>query len=453
VSFTVGQQVKTINVPVLSDMTAGEPDETFKVVLSGEVGGTLIDGEAIGTITAANPAGTILISEIRTSGPGGAGDDFVEIYNNSDLPHTVTATDGSAGYGVYKTGTDCNATPVLIGVIPNTTVIPARGHYLLVGSAYSLSTHPGGNNGVIATTATGDQTLSSDIEDDRNVAIFSTSNLANVSSVNRFDAVGFGLNTGSACDLLREGTTLPPATGSVTEHSYFRKLCDFVNGVGCTTPGTPKDTNDNSVDFMRADTQGSLGPNQRLGAPGPENMTAPLKRDATISMVLLDHTAAASAPPNRVRDTTPGPAATSSLGTISVRRRIINNTGGSITRLRFRVVEVTTSQMPVVPGQADVRVISSGDIIPPPGVTVNEPAACMATGTPATAPCVVTIRGTTLEQPPNQPNGGGTNSTLSAGTVTLGSPLANGASINVQFMLGVKQSGTFRFLIIVEALP
>jgi hypothetical protein len=37
--------------------------------------------------------------------------------------------------------------------------------------------------------------------------------------------------------------------------------------------------------------------------------------------------------------------------------------------------------------------------------------------------------------------------------VTLGTPLANGASINVQFLLGVQQTGTFRFYVVVEALP
>ena len=39
-------------------------------------------------------------------------------------------------------------------------------------------------------------------------------------------------------------------------------------------------------------------------------------------------------------------------------------------------------------------------------------------------------------------------------TVTLpGGGLLNGNSINVQFLLGVQQTGNFRFLIIVEALP
>jgi len=68
-------------------------------------------------------------------------------------------------------------------------------------------------------------------------------------------------------------------------------------------------------------------------------------------------------------------------------------------------------------------------------------------------PCNVTVQGTTLEQPPSQPNGSGFNGSMSAGTVTLGTPLANGASINLQFLLGLQQTGSFKIYVNVEALP
>src|SRR4029079_14339255 len=109
-----------------------------------------------------NPAGAFIISELRTSGPAGLDDDFVELYNNTDTPLTVADSDATAGYGVFKRAADCNATPVLIGTIPNGTVIPARGHYLMVGSQYSLSNYGG------AGAAAGDLTLTQDIESDRN---------------------------------------------------------------------------------------------------------------------------------------------------------------------------------------------------------------------------------------------------------------------------------------------
>ena len=123
----------------------------------------------------------------------------MEIYNNTDAPHTVPA----GGYGLFKMGADCNALPVLIGTIPAATVIPRRGHYLFVGSTYSLAAYAGG-----------DATLTTDIESDFNVGLFSTVDPLQVSTANRLDAVGFGVSTGGVCDLLLEGTTLPPALGS-----------------------------------------------------------------------------------------------------------------------------------------------------------------------------------------------------------------------------------------------
>jgi hypothetical protein len=242
-------------------------------------------------------------------------------------------------------------------------------------------------------------------------------------------------------------------SGSTTEHSFFRKECDFVGGVGCSTPGTPKDTNDNAADFKFADTQGTFiaGVPQQLGAPGPENdgLASPIKRDPAINLLLLDATVPAANPPNRTRDLTSDPGNNSTFGTLSVRRRVTNQTGANVTRLRYRIVEITTFPSPGG-GQADVRVRTSVDeaSVGP----INDAATCTASGA-GSPPCSVTVKGTTLEQPPTQPNGGGFNSTLSSGTITLGTPLANGASINVSFLLGVQTTGKFRFLVIIEALP
>ena len=87
---------------------------------------------------------------------------------------------------------------------------------------------------------------------------------------------------------------------------------------------------------------------------------------------------------------------------------------------------------------------------------ITDAGTCFATGAPATPPCTTTVQGTTLEQataPGNQPNGGGFNSSMGAGTITLGTPLANGASINLQFLVGIQQTGSFRIYLNIEALP
>jgi hypothetical protein len=66
---------------------------------------------------------------------------------------------------------------------------------------------------------------------------------------------------------------------------------------------------------------------------------------------------------------------------------------------------------------------------------------------------LVAVRGTTLEQPPTQVNGGGFNSSLSAGTVTLAAPLNAGNSLNLRFLFGVQQQGTYNFCAVIETLP
>ena len=443
-NFATGEQFKTITVNILADGPGPEPDETFLLNLSNPTNANIVDGQAVGTIKQGTAAGTFLISELRTSGPAGAGDDFVELYNNTDTPLTITASDASGGYGLFKMGATCSATPILIGVIPNGTVIPARGHYLFVGSAYSLANYGG------AGAAAGDQTLTADIESDHNVAIFTTASAANLSSVTRLDAVGFGANTGGICDLLREGTTLTPLSGSVLEHSYSRDQCGKKGNPAifgpCPTGGMVADTNDNANDFVFADTTAASTPaGQRLGAPGPENKLSPILRASTITTLLLDSNIGAPAPPNRVRDFTPVTNGTN--GTLSVRRRFVNNTGAPVTKLRFRIVDISSIAVPG--GIADVRALTSSNVVVS-GVTDAGTCAAASAGP---APCSVTVLGTTLDTPPAQALGGAFNSSMSAGTITLGTPLAPGASINLQFLLGVQQTGSFKFFFNIEALP
>ncbi|HEX8129724.1 MAG TPA: Calx-beta domain-containing protein [Pyrinomonadaceae bacterium] len=411
-NFAAGDTFQTISVPILSDGDSSESDETFTVTLSAPVNGT-INGAGIGTgtITAANPPGTVLISEVRTSGPAGANDDFVELYNNTD------ATINIGNYALVKSGVDCNVTPIVVAVIPVGTMLPARGHYLIAGSAYSLTT-----------TAAPDQTLlvTNDIENDRNLALFNTATPASFSTATRRDAVGFGTNTIGNCELLREGSTLPTAGGSTSEYSFARNL----------TTGLPKDTNDNGADFILVSTTPavSVGNNLTpiLGAPGTENLASPIQRNAVIKSSLIDPMVSKDAPPNRVRSSFGANPTNAAFGTLSIQRRFKNTLGVPVTRLRFRIVDLTTLNNRT-PGQSDLRVLSST------GVVTN-----------SAGNTVVTVNGLTLEAP-TQPNGGGLNSSL---TVVLpGGGLAPGSTIDVQFLLGVQEQGGFSFFVNVEALP
>ncbi|MGB8507362.1 MAG: hypothetical protein WCD76_03075, partial [Pyrinomonadaceae bacterium] len=193
-------------------------------------------------------------------------------------------------------------------------------------------------------------------------------------------------------------------------------------------------------DFVFVDTNGtSAGAGQRLGAPGPENLSSPVQK--LLGVTKLDPAVSESVAPNRVRVLTSDPANNSTFGTLTIRRTVTNTTGANITRLRFRIIDFTT--FPAPSGTADLRARTS---TAPSPITITGP-------NPACPANVCVVVGTTLEQPPNQPNGGGYNSSLSAGTVTLGTPVVNGQSINVQFLLGIQQTGNFRFFINVEALP
>jgi endonuclease G, mitochondrial len=348
----------------------------------------------------------IIISEFRFRGtdPDGAGaqtasaNEFVELYNQTDENVTVTGWTLRA-----STGTTLLTLPAVI--------IPARGHYLVGGTSYGLAAYAAANS-----------VLAADIPDGAGVALFNNSVTFDLGT--RLDAAGF---SGVGDVTYREGAGLTPAGGVTSdgETSFVRRV------VG----GLPADGDDNEADFLFVATDGGIYDSRQsgLGAPGPENTSSPVNRNAAVSLVLLDPAVSSSQPPNRTRDFTSEPANNSTFGTMSIRRTLTNNTGANITRLRFRIINMTT--YPAPSGLADLRARTSGSA----SVTV-------------TGGAMKTVLGTTLEEPPAQPNGGGNNSTLAAGTVTLAQPLANGASIDLQFLVGIQQTGTFRFFLNVEAV-
>jgi hypothetical protein len=430
-SIAEGQSSTTVTVQVNGDTTQ-EPNETFFVNITNITGAQAGDPQGLGTILnddGAPSAGQVIISEFRLRGadPDGAGaltgsdDEFIEIYNTTDSDFVVAdrapVTLGTAGWAIASS--DAPLTPKY--------VIPAGTP--LAGSE-----------------AAGDI----------------------------LDRVGFAVSGSPYV----EGAGLTPANGISTavEHSFVRKM----------PVGQPQDTNDNEADFAFVSTDGGLynGKQSTLGAPGPENTESPVERNAQFGGFMLDASQPSTSAPNRVRDLTSDPANNSTFGTMTLRRRFTNNTGAAVSSLRFRIIILTG--FPVTdPASADLRMRSSAD------ETVSgvaDPTTC----SPLSSPCAVTVLGTTLETPPAQPNGGGLNSSLSVGgvapptpagsvsskkklvrameretgagtgmaltmepsdTIPLAAPLANGESINVQFLFGIQKTGKYRFYINVEALP
>ncbi|HEX6626222.1 MAG TPA: lamin tail domain-containing protein [Pyrinomonadaceae bacterium] len=371
--------------------------------------------------------GQVIISELRLRGPAGPQDEFVEIYNNTDQDIIVQSSDGTPGWAVAISNGEVTGN---IFVIPNGTRIPARGHFLGAGAAYSLSGYPSGPAPQPSPTpflgTTPDVSFDVDIPDGSGVALFNSTRGLVVGAAARLDAFGFT----SSPALFKEGSGFPFVPTGLGETTLFRDMR--------TTGGLPKDTNDNAADFLfAAPTQSISTANSfLLGAPGPENLASPVLHNSDIAIGLLDPAAAPAAVPNRERRPNVEPNA--DLGSLLIRRTFTNNTGQAVTRLRFRVFNITgpgTENTCGGPVCADVRALTSQD---------------GEAGSPNIG--VVTVRGVRLEEPPLQPNGGGFNSSLSADFITLATPLQPGQSVNLQFKLGIMRHGAFRFFFNIEAL-
>jgi len=410
-TFNPGETVQTVSVNILADGNTSEANETFAVTLNTPVNGFLsATPQATGTITVNNPAGTVLISELRTSGPNGANDDFVELYNNTDASIDI------GDWSIVKSGASCSTTPVIIATIPAGTTLPARGHYLVTGSAYSISSVPG--NLLLS--------VAQDIEDDRNVALFNTANPALLSTATRMDAIGFGTNTGNNCDLLREGTNLPAAGGSTSQYS-------FVRIIRIMTTGLTTDTNDNAANFQLVSTTPAtpVGSNATpvLGAPGPENLASHIVRNATIKARLLAPTLASSVDPNRVRN------GTGNSGTLSFRRTLTNNTGQPITSFRFRVNDLSTLGNEVNTSSAQLALTDGVSFTYDPDNNPNT--------------ANTSVLSTTLEAPSATSPGGGLNTSL---RVNLPQAIAPGATFSINITFNIVRAGNYRFSLNHEAL-
>jgi predicted extracellular nuclease len=386
--------------------------------------------------------GQVIISEFRLRGgtassSSPANNEFIELYNNTNSTIVVSTADGSEGWALVAADGNTRF------IVPNGTVLPSHSHFLAVNTdGYGLTTS--GDTVLQPDGVTQASGYTGDIADGSGIALFNTARSLGFTLANRLDAAGYT----SAPSLYREGTGFPTGgaeTAQDIEYSFVRDL----------RTGFPQDTGNNAADFIGVQTYtlgtgAATGQGSYLGAPGPENSLSSTTRLTTeIIPALINPSFSSTASPNRVRNTdtyhdglTPsGPTGTASdytLGTLSVQKRFINNTGANVTRLRFRIIDVTTFGTPYYIGtgtQADVRVLSSNGTV-------------KATG----GGTVTTVNGLTLAQPPTQTRGGGWNSTVSLDLSGLpGGVLAPGQSVDVQFLLGVASGGTFRFFIVSEA--
>lgn len=368
-----------------------------------------------------NP-GQIIIGEFRLRGTAGQADEFIKLYNNTDSEVVVADANPSTcatqtlltpplvkcGWSVVDLQGAASNNPRL--VIPAGTTIPARGHYLAAGTVYGLSA-----------AATPDQTYeppaySGAEADYTGLALYRTADRGQFSPTHLLDAVGFD----AVAPTFREGMGLLPTTGitSDIEHSFVRNQAS----------GLPADTGNNRSDFVLVATDPSLatGANAVLGVPGPEALASPVQRNSGFSVTVPPDISAS------LRQTS-SPVPNGDLGTLSLRRRFINQTGQQIRKLRFRVTDLTTINSPAIfISQADVRVLDA-----------------TLSGLSST-----TLKAATLDPAPAQNRGGGVNASLVvSGSLTLSQALAPNDTVDIEFLLGVMRSGSYRFIISVEALP
>jgi hypothetical protein len=357
------------------------------------------------TFPAPPAADSVLVDELRFTGPSGTGDQFVKLFNTS----STTAQD-VGGWTVAGS----NSRNVSI---PYGTVIPPLGYLVLtgpwnLGTGYSLNTYgpstlplPYGSSGSLRIPqATG------------GVRLLSPDSTA-------IDAAGFV----GAGPNFREGAGIaqPPAF-SGDQISWVRK----------TQNGAPVDTGDNASDFLYVDAgSGAADPSFGTpigGAPAPAGLQSPTTHNDILQSGLLDPGVDDNASPNQI----------AGGGFVTFNRKLTNcsgqlptgacanaspGTAQTVTRLRFRISLLTTD------GNSAGGAILRGTNVP---AQTNLP---ISGGGTADVPAM------TLDVPPSATNRGGIGSSWTDTVNLPGGGLAPGASINVGFRFVVVQTGGFNF--------
>ncbi len=259
------------------------------------------------TATATNTSSvstSIVISEIRFHGSGGAADEFIELHNSSGAPVAI-------GGWIIRKSSGCGSTISQIVTIPAGVTLSPGQHYLIGGTSYNDTVTPDLPN----------QDLS--IADDGGIALFNGPTLV--------DQVGLCSTT-----LYGEGTRLSALTTSV-DRGYDRRGGGVASCI---------DSNNNASDFFLrnpSDPQSSSSPLTACGNPTP---TPTLTRTPT-------RTRTPSRTPTKYKTRTPIPAPPPPLVAINefVPRPghdwnhdgVINNGDEYIELLNFGVVNVNLS--------------------------------------------------------------------------------------------------------------
>lgn len=385
------------------------------------------------------PPTSVLISELRASGPNGLEDAFVELFNASSQPLSL------AGWSLQIRDEK--------GALSNLKIAPdarigARGHLLLTGRNYSLPSLARGDGILNAPIGGGIQ-----LRNAKNQVV---------------DAVG----PDNAESAFREGAGLPafafspasakpatntPKTGvaptAIPQYSCVRKASD----------GEPQDTGNNAQDFTIVSVSGALsGRKIQIGTPGPENTASPRLRPRLTSAATAPNSNGAAAQVQPIAlQTDPkrnemsrarrevGPLKT--FGTMTLIYQMVNTTPGTIKSLSFRVNSITSDSDPVTApaGSADLRLIRGKAT--PSNATAPKPVSDIFKTSPQVGANPKPVQRTVwvwkakISPVPVQPLGGALNALLNVDLPATG--IAPGARGEIWFSFGVERAGNYRVVL------
>jgi hypothetical protein len=161
---------------------------------------------------------------VRSRGLGGAADEFVELYNPTDTPLTLDSgwtlearSNSASSYGARWTGAGKD--------------IPANGHYLIVGSAYTQ-------------TPSSDDSLTTGITDATSLQLLNQGSLV--------DALCYAWDTTSAAPFLSDTTYVcegTPADNAPHDNTTSGDVDVSIVRKPGGTAGNCTDTGDNASDF------------------------------------------------------------------------------------------------------------------------------------------------------------------------------------------------------------
>jgi hypothetical protein len=390
---TLGTAPVTDGVAVLTVPLPAFGLNTVTALYSGDATHDAATSNAVQVRVTAS-VGELIVNQLRFSGPGGAGDQYVELYNTG-VPMPL------AGFTVaWASGA--------VLVLPlDAPILPTGRSYLVAGAGYSLSAVAGpdisagsvGSGGVRVAAPDETQTVT--------------------------DAVG---SSGAG---FFSGSPLPAVSGSPTDQYAWTRL---------NVAGRPRNTQNNAADFALVSTTGGVvgGVQSMLGTPSPQNTGSPYQHNAALPSALLDPGVVNSAAPNQVYVVGTG----GNPGTLTVRRTITNRSATAMTTARLRITSLSEANGAPKPGVA-VQPANPARLRIVRPATPTSTVAVSAGGT-------VTVRNLSPDAPAPATPGGGLATTL---TVPLpGGALGPGESVHIAITFAVDAAGSFWFGYNVDAL-